>query len=75
MDGIMTLAEMEQRFESEWILVVDPELDESGEVVQGTVAFHSKDRAEIDRKDIELRPRSAAYVYTGATPDNVAFAL
>lgn len=44
MSEIMTLAEMEEQFKSEWILVEDPETDESLEVVPGKVICHSPDR-------------------------------
>jgi hypothetical protein len=75
MNGVMTLVEIERSFDSEWVLVGDPEYDAQGEVVRGTVLFHGKNRDEMYQRDTELRPRSAAYVYTGSIPDNVAFAL
>jgi hypothetical protein len=55
MDEILTLGEMEVRFPSEWILVADPELDETLEVVRGRVVSHSKDRDEVYQRAIELR--------------------
>ena len=75
MQEIMTLHEMQSRFEAEWVLVEDPEFDEQSQVVRGKVIFHSKSRDELDEKDQELRPKSAAYLYTGAIPENTAIAL
>ena len=75
MEEVITLAEMHARFESEWVLVEDPELDEQGEIVRGRILFHSKDRDEVYRKDLELRPESAGYVYTGRIPENAAVIL
>ncbi len=75
MDELMTRDEIEARFPSEWVLVADPQLDEQGEVVRGRVVFHSKSRDEIDRKDIELRPRSAAYLFTGRLPADAVVIL
>ena len=75
MQEILTLQEIETRFESEWVLVEDPELDEHLQVVRGKVIFHSKSRDELDEKDGELRPKSAAYLYTGAMPENTAIVL
>jgi hypothetical protein len=75
MDEILTLAEMQERFDSEWVLIEDPELDENLEVVRGKVIFHSKDRDEVYRKDMELRPRSAAYLFTGKMPEDTAVVL
>jgi hypothetical protein len=75
MDEILTTAEIQERFDSEWVLVGDPELDENLEVVRGKVIFHSKDRDEVYRKDMELRPRSAAYLFTGKMPEDTAIVL
>ena len=75
MNEVMTLAEIEERFDSEWVLVEDPEVNEHFEVIRGKVIYHSKDRDEVDRKSIELRPKSAATLYTGAMPENTAIVL
>lgn len=75
MDEILTLAEIEKRFDSEWVLIEDPEYDENEEIVRGRVIFHSKDRDEVYRKDRELQPRSAAYLYTGEMSDDTAIVL
>ena len=50
MDEILTLSEMESRYPEEWILIDDPETDESLEVVRGRVLFHSSDQGEMYRK-------------------------
>lgn len=75
MHEIMSIEEIQSRFDSEWVLVEDPELDEQMQVVRGRVPFHSKSRDELDEKDSELQPKSAAYLYTGAIPDNTAVVL
>jgi len=75
MHEILTLKEIESRFESEWVLVQDPEFDEQLRVVRGKVIFHSKSRDELDEKDKEFQPKSAAYLYTGAMPENTAIVL
>lgn len=75
MDDVMTLDEINSRFESEWILIADPEVDENLEVVRGRVVIHSKDRDEVDRKAIELRLKSSAYHYTGQIPEGTAIVV
>lgn len=65
MNEILTLAEIHERYPSEWILVADPELNDQLEVVRGRVAAHSKDRDEVYQKAIELRLKSSAFEYTG----------
>ena len=72
MREIMTLAEINKRFKSEWVLLEDPELSDSLEIRGGRVLSHSKDQAEIYRKARELKPKHSAIVYAGSlSPDMV----
>lgn len=75
MTEMLTLAEIHDRFDGEWILISDPEFDERRQLIRGRVLWHSKDRDEVYRKDRELKPQSAAYVFTGPQPDNVLLNL
>jgi hypothetical protein len=75
MNEVMTLEDMKTHFDSEWVLVEDPEVDENLEVIRGKVLWHSKNRDEVYDKDLELRPKSAAYVYSGPPPDNILINL
>jgi len=68
MNKVMSLVEIHEKFDSEWILVEDPETTESLEVTKGKVLWHSKDRDEVYRKARELAPRSSAILYTGTIP-------
>ena len=52
MSEVMTREELEARFDSEWVLLEDPEVDEQSRVVRGRVVCHSKDRDEVYRKAI-----------------------
>ena len=75
MDEILSVGEMESRFVAEWLLVEDPQTDDALEVRIGKVRFHSKDRDEVYRKAIELRPRRFAVLYTGLIPKDAAVVL
>lgn len=75
MEDAMTVAEIESKFKSEWILVEDPEMNESREVQRGKVRYHSKDRDEVYRKAVELRPKRFAMLYTGTMPEDTAIVL
>ena len=75
MNQIMTLAEVNQMFDSEWVLFGDHEEDQHHEVIRGEVLFHSKDRDEIYRKLIELRPERSATHFTGSIPADSAVVL
>ena len=69
MEKVMTNAEIESEFDSEWVLVVEPETNEQLEVVKGKVVHHSKDRDEVYRKAIAIRPKRFAILYTGEIPE------
>ena len=68
MDDVLTITEIEAQFASEWILVADPLIDWSLEVQSGKVSWRSKDRDEVYRKAVELRPKRFAVLYTGKIP-------
>lgn len=75
MSELMSLAEIQARFESEWVLLEDPETTELLEVKGGKVLWHSKDRDEVYRKARELRPKHSAILYTGRLPQEMAVVL
>ena len=75
MSQVLTIAEIESAYESEWVLVEDPQTDEALEVVRGAVLCHSKDRDEVYRKAVELRPGRFAMLYTGRIPEDTAIVL
>jgi hypothetical protein len=74
-DEMLTKQEIEERYPSEWVLIEDPEVDEQLDVIRGKVIWHSPDRDEVDRKMLELRPKSPATVYTGAWPEGMEYIL
>ena len=74
-DKVMTFAEIESQFESEWVLVENPQTNETLEVLGGRVRCHSKDRDEVYRKAVELRPKRFAMLYTGTIPKDTAVVL
>ena len=75
MSDALTVAEIESQFPSEWVLLSEPNTDESLEVQSGKVLFHSKDRDEVYRRAIELRPKRFAMLYTGTIPEGTAIVL
>lgn len=75
MDDLLTITQIESQFVSEWVLVVDPQTNDALEVLSGKVSWHSKDRDEIYRKAVELRPRRFAVLYTGTMPKDTAVVL
>jgi len=74
MGEIMTAEEINARFDSEWVLVADPETEENLTVTRGRVLWHGKDKTELYRKLDEFDPRCAAILYTGAVSKSEALA-
>lgn len=75
MDEFLTISQIERQFDSEWVLVEDPQTNEALEVQSGRVLWHSKDRDEVYRKAVLLRPKRFAMLYTGRMPENTAIIL
>jgi hypothetical protein len=75
MDDVMTVSQIEAQFESEWVLLQDPQTNEALEVEGGKVLWHGKDRDEVYRKAVELRPKRFAVLYTGKMPEGTAVVL
>jgi hypothetical protein len=75
MSDVLTIAEIEAQFIGEWILVADPQTNEALDVQSGTVLYHSKDRDEVYREAVRLRPKRFAMLYTGTLPKDTAIVL
>lgn len=74
-NGILSLAEIQSKYPSEWILIEDPKTDEALNVREGTVTFHSPDRDAVDRKAIESKSSRIAIHYTGEIPSDTVVIL
>ena len=75
MNEVLTMDEIEERYNGEWVLLGDPETDEHHAVVRGRLIGHSPDRDEIDRIDGKLIPRRAAVLFIGDLPHDIGFIL
>jgi hypothetical protein len=74
-NNVLTIAQIEKRFDGEWVLVGDPVKDASLKVRSGIVLAHSKDRDEVYRAGVKLRPRRSAILYLGEFPEDTAIVL
>ena len=72
---VLTIAEIEARYPSEWILIVDPVTSDQRGVESGRVVFHSPDRDEMYRKAIEVQAPRIAFYYTGKIPEGTTIVL
>lgn len=63
MEKKMTWEEMKKAYPDEWLLVIDYELNEYGEIITGVVERHSKKKDEVYRLPRLKKP--GAFEYTG----------
>lgn len=75
MNALLNITEIELQYPSEWILVGNPSTNEQLEIQSGEVLAHSKDRDEVYRQAIALRPGRFAMLYTGSLPKDTAIIL
>ena len=75
MKTVLSIAEIEKLYDSEWVLVGDPVTDASMEVRGGKVLAHSRDRDEVYQVAVNLRPKRFAVLYLGKLPKDTAIVL
>lgn len=75
MGKVMTWAEIEEAFDGEWVLIEDPETTSAPQIIRGKVIFHSKSRAEVHERMMELPKLNHAVMFIGQPSENVVFAL
>ena len=73
MNEVLTMQEIEQRYDGEWVLLEDPVSDRRDQIVSGKLRWHSKDRAEIGVKMLELRLKHGAIFYIGKGPEGMLY--
>ena len=65
MDEVLTMDQINERFDSEWVVIDNPETEPGPRVLGGKVVFHSKDREEIHRYLMKNHLASCAVFYIG----------
>lgn len=75
MSEILTIQEMQSRYDGEWLLIGDPELDVSLRVQRGRVLWHSKNRDEVYRQARLLKPKRSAFLFVGSLPKDMEVVL
>jgi hypothetical protein len=72
---VMTREEIYEKFDSEWVLVGDPETEENLLLIRGRVLWHGTDKDEMYRAIDELStPWRLATLYTGRISEEAALA-
>lgn len=60
-----TMAEIEEHYRDEWVLVDRPKTDGLADVVGGHVVWHHRDRDEFDRRLTDYRLADSAIFFAG----------
>ena len=77
MDEVLTIDEINQRYPDQWVLIGEPQTDESLEVLRGKVLYHGKSREKMYKAAKALpSPKYFATHYSGELFDpDVAYIL
>ncbi|MDJ0580098.1 hypothetical protein [Crocosphaera sp.] len=68
---ILSLEEIREQYPNQWVLVVNPELDDNLEIIQGEVIANCPTKEELYEKLHLSKDRSSAIEYTGTYDDNL----
>ena len=72
---ILTLEEIQKRYPRQWVLIVEPELDEDLNVIRGKVLANSPDQDEAYSKLSLRNGKPIAIEYTGPVSDDIVVML
>jgi hypothetical protein len=75
MENILTLQEMSDRYNNEWLLIAYTELDENMIVVRGEVLAHSPNQGDVYEALPIAKGRNVAFEYVGTVPTDFAVML
>ena len=71
----MRWEEIKNAFKDQWVLVKVDKVDASLNIVEGEVLAHSKDKDEVYKKLLQIRPKEFSIEYTGVIPEDLAVVL
>jgi hypothetical protein len=75
MDDVMTMDEIERRFDAEWVLLDNLQTTDGSTVTAGRVVWHSPNRDEVWDKALEIQSNDIAVFYIGDVPEDVAILI
>ncbi len=72
----MKWSEICKKYGESWVLLDEVRVDDvKMEIIEGAVLFCDADEELVFKKALELKPKKFAIEFTGAPPENLAFAL
>lgn len=74
-EAIMSFEEMQAHYPDEWVLVQDPQVDQSGQILSGKVIAHDVDSDKVYEVGLKVRPFHFAMLCFKTIPEGTALAL
>lgn len=71
----LTIDQVKSQYASQWVVIGDPVLSESLEVLSGRVISHGHDRDAVYQAAIGSGFRDLAFLYTGEAPADLIIVL
>ncbi len=75
MSEILTMEEIEKKFDGEWVLIEDVEANEQLEVIRGKVTYHGKNKEQLDKRAMKSESDHIATLYIGKPDPKMEFWL
>ncbi|MBC7795988.1 MAG: hypothetical protein H7Z37_03840 [Pyrinomonadaceae bacterium] len=75
MHEILTMEEINEKFDGEWVLIEDVETDEQSNIIRGKVTYHGKDRDALDDTLEKSTTNHFASLYIGKPDPKMEFLL
>jgi ParB-like chromosome segregation protein Spo0J len=72
MAEVLTLEEMKQRYNGEWLLIFCTEVDDAWNLIRGEVLAHSLDRDEVEKALATTTAKVTTIEYVGDIPEDWA---
>ncbi len=61
----LAFTEIKNRFSDEWVLILNPEKDEAGEITGGRVLYHGTDKQEVYKELLKHKKEHVGLVFAG----------
>jgi hypothetical protein len=75
MSEILDYEKIKQRYDGQWVIIADHEIDEDLEVLAGEILAHSSSETEIYQMLSLASGKNVSIKYIGTVPENIAFTV
>ena len=68
----MTMQEIDEKYDGEWVYIINTKEGKYGEVIGGEIASHSENREKVLQEMLECSDGSIYVKYAGKIPEGVS---